>query len=136
MEIGAASAGQSDVVTFPVTVRLDVPPGLTLRDGLSAVSEIVLAQYAGELLIPTSAVTGSIISPAVRVSVDGMVEERGVRLGPSDDFWVVVIDGLSEGEQVVMPEPAAAAQAGGGAFRTVFGGGPRGQRGGGGGGGG
>ncbi len=133
VEIGVASTGQTGVVTFPVTIRLDVPAGLALRDGLSAVSEIVLAQYPGELLIPTSSVTGSIISPVVRVSVDGVVEERGVTLGPSDDFWVVVIDGLSEGEQVVMPEPASAAQGGGGAFRTVFGGGPRRPRGGGGG---
>ena len=132
VEIGAASSGQSGVVTFPVTVRLDVPVGLSLRDGLSAVSEIVLAEHAGELLIPTSSVTGSIISPVVRVSADGVVEERGVTLGPSDDFWVVVLRGLSEGEQVVMPEPASAAQGGGGAFRTVFGGGPRRLRGGGG----
>ena len=136
VEIGAASSGQTGVVTFPVTVRLDVPAGLTLRDGLSAVSEIVLAQYPNELLIPTSSVSGSIISPVVRVSVDGVVEERQVALGPSDDFWVVVIDGLSEGEQVVMPEPAAAAQGGGGAFGAVFGGGTRRLRGGGGGGGG
>ena len=124
VEIGAASSGQG-VVTFPVTVRLDVPAGLTLRDGLTAISEIVLAQYPGELLIPTSAVTGSILSPVVRVSVDGVIEERGVSLGPSDDFWVVVIDGLSEGEQVVMPEPASVGQGGGGAFGAVFGGGPR-----------
>ena len=132
VEIGAASSGQTGVVTFPVTVRLDVPAGLTLRDGLSAVSEIVLAQHAGELLIPTSSVTGSILSPVVRVSVDGVVEERAVTLGPSDDFWVVVLDGLSEGEQVVMPEPASAAQGGGG-FGAVFGGTGRLRRGGGGG---
>ena len=133
VEIGAASSGQSGVVTFPVTVRLDVPVGLSLRDGLSAVSEIVLAEHAGELLIPTSSVSGSILSPVVRVSADGVVEERGVTLGPSDDFWVVVLRGLSEGEQVVMPEPASAAQGGRGAFRTVFSGGPRRLRGGGGG---
>ncbi len=132
VEIGAASSG-TGVVTFPVTVRLDVPVGLALRDGLTAVSEIVLARYADELLIPTSAVTGSILSPVVRVSIDGAVEERGVTLGPSDDFWVVVLDGLSEGERVVMPEPASAAQGGGG-FGAVFGGGARRLRGGGGGG--
>lgn len=131
VEIGAASAGQSGVVTFPVTIRLDVPAGLTLRDGLSAVSEIVLAEHAGELLIPTSAVSGSIISPVVRVSADDVIEEREVTLGPSDDFWVVVLRGLLEGEQVVMPEPASAAQGGGGAFGAVFGGGGRRPRGGG-----
>ena len=124
VEIGAASSsGQSGVVTFPVTIRLDVPAGLTLRDGLSAVSELVLAQHRDVLLIPTSSVTGSILSPVVRVSVDGVVEERGVTLGPSDDFWVVVLEGLSEGEQVVMPEPASADTGPGGGFRAVFGGG-------------
>ncbi len=132
VEIGASSSGQTGVVTFPVTIRLDVPAGLTLRDGLTAISEIVLAQYPGELLIPTSAVTGSIISPVVRVSVDGAIEERSVSLGPSDDFWVVVLEGLSEGEQVVMPEPASVGQGGGGAFGAVFGGGARRIRGGGG----
>ena len=125
VEIGAASSSaQSGVVTFPVTIRLDVPAGLTLRDGLSAVSELVLARHEDVLLIPTSSVTGSILSPVVRVSVDGVIEERGVTLGPSDDFWVVVLEGLSEGEQVVMPEPASASE-GGGAFGAVFGGAPR-----------
>ena len=131
VEIGAASSGQSGVVTFPVTIRLDVPVGLTLRDGLSAVSEIVLAEHAGMLLIPTSSVSGSILAPVVRVSVDGVVGEQRVTLGPSDDFWVVVLEGLSEGEQVVMPEPASADTGPGGGFRSVFGGGARGPRGGG-----
>ena len=36
------------------------------------------------------------------------IEERPVELGESDDFWVVVNDGLVEGEQVAMPAPSAA----------------------------
>ncbi len=128
--IGAAGAGATDVVSFPITIRLDVPAGMSLREGLSAVAELVLAEYPGVLLTPTSSIGGSILAPTVRVSSGGVIEERSVALGPSDDFWVVVLDGLAEGEQVVMPEPSAAGVQFGG-FGAVFGGGnPRGLTGG------
>ena len=120
--IGAAEAGLSGLVAFPVTIRVAAPAGAALREGLSATAEIVLAEYPGVLLTPTSSVRGSILAPTVRVSASGVIEERAVRLGPSDDFWVVVLEGLAEGEQVVMPEPASAGQGFGG-FGTVFGGG-------------
>ena len=122
--IGAAEAGPSGVVAFPVTIRVAAPAGVTLREGLSATAEVVLAAYPGVLLTPTASIGGSILAPTVRVSAGGIIEERAVRLGPSDDFWVVVLEGLTEGEQVVMPEPAAAGEGFGG-FGTVFGGGGR-----------
>lgn len=120
--IGEAIEGQSGVVTFPITVRLDVPSGLTLREGLSATSQVVLEEYASVLLAPTSAIAGSIVVPTVRVFNAGIIEERRVTLGPSDDFWVIILDGLEEGEQVVIPEPASANMQFGG-FGAVFGGG-------------
>ena len=120
--IGEAIEGQSGVVTFPITVRLDVPSGLTLREGLSATSQVVLEEYANVLLAPTSAIAGSIVVPTVRVFNAGIIEERRVTLGPSDDFWVIILDGLEEGEQVVIPEPASANMQFGG-FGAVFGGG-------------
>ena len=105
VEIGAAASGQSAAVTFPLTIRLDVPAGLTLRDGMRATSEVVLAEYPGVLLIPTSSVGGSFLAPTVRVWTGGGVEERRVELGPDHDFWVVALSGLTEGERVVMAEP-------------------------------
>ena len=122
-EISAATTSQSGVVTFPVKVRLDVPAGVNLREGLSATSRVVIAQYDDALLIPTAAVGGSVVAPTVRVWSEGSIEERAVRIGATDGFWVVALEGLAEGEQVVMPEPAAAS--------TGFGlfGGPGGGRG-------
>ena len=126
-DIGTAEAGQSGVVTFPLAIRVDVPEGVALREGLSATSEIVLDQFTDVLLVPTSSITGSFVAPTVRVSAGGIIEERAVALGPSNDFWVVVLDGLTAGDQVVMPEPASAgAQFGG--FGAVFGGGGGGRR--------
>ena len=120
--IGEAIEGQSGIVTFPLTIRLDVPSGLTLREGLSATSQVVLEEYTNVLLAPTSAIAGSIVVPTVRVFSAGIIEERRVTLGPSDDFWVIILDGLEEGEQVVIPEPASANTQFGG-FGAVFGGG-------------
>ena len=121
-EIGAATTSQSGVVTFPVKVRLDVPADLSLREGLSATARVTLAEYRDVLLIPTAAVVGSVVAPTARVWSDGSVEERPIRIGATDGFWVVALEGLEEGDQVVMPEPAAANSFGGfGAF-----GGPRG----------
>lgn len=116
VEIGAASSGQSGVVTFPVTIRLSVPTGLTLRDGMSARSEIVLAEHEDALLVPSAAVGGSFLAPTVRVWTEAGAEERQVTLGPSDNFWVVVVDGLAKGERVVMPEPASSDAGGFGRF--------------------
>ena len=120
--IGEAIEGQSGIVTFPLTIRLDVPSGLTLREGLSATSQVVLEEYTNVLLAPTSSIAGSIVVPTVRVFSAGIIEERRVTLGPSDDFWVIILDGLQEGEQVVIPEPASANTQFGG-FGAVFGGG-------------
>ena len=44
----------------------------------------------------------------MRVSTNSGIVDRPVALGSSDDFWVVVAEGLTEGEEVVMPAPSAA----------------------------
>ncbi len=105
-EIGAPT-NQQGVVTFPIQVRLEVPAGVQLFEGLSATANIITSQQLGVLLVPTAAIQGSFIQPFVRVISTEGLEERPVELGASDDFWVVVNDGLVEGEQVAMPAPSA-----------------------------
>jgi multidrug efflux pump subunit AcrA (membrane-fusion protein) len=104
--IGAPSDNQG-VVTFPVSITVDVPASLQLREGLSATASVVISQQLGVLLVPTSAIQGSFLAPFVRVSVNGKLIERSVELGSSDDFHVIVTSGLAENEQVVMPAPSA-----------------------------
>jgi HlyD family secretion protein len=105
-EIGSPTNNQG-VVTFPVDITVEVPEGLELREGLSATASVVISQQLNVLRVPTSAINGSFLEPFVRVSSGGDIEERQVDLGSSDDFWVIVTAGLSEGEQVVMPAPSA-----------------------------
>ena len=131
-EIGSPT-NQQGVVSFPVNVRLEVPEGLVLIEGLTATASIVTSEVRGVLLAPTAAVQGSFVQPFIRVSSAGEVEERPVELGASDDFWVVVLSGIAEGEQVIMPAPESGpgfatfggSFGGGNALRALQGGGGR-----------
>lgn len=129
-EIGSAATSQQGVVTYPLRVTLQVPAGIELRDGLSATADIVLREENNVLLVPIQALHGTFDQPVVLVLDDGRIEERSVVLGSSDDFWIIVTNGLVEGEQVVIETGAASTtQFGfggggfGGGFRGGFGGG-------------
>ena len=100
--IDSAPRTQQGVVSYPIRIRIELPPGVQLRSGLSATANIVIREDPGVLLIPSQAVRGSFSEPYVLVSTDSGLRERAVQLGNSDDFWVSVTSGLSEGEQVVM----------------------------------
>ena len=57
------------------------------------------------LLVPNSAITSQRGQAYVQVvSPDGTTEERPVTTGLSDWQFTEVIDGLSEGEQVLVPQ--------------------------------
>ncbi len=102
--IDAGATNQQGVVTYPVRVRMTVPADLNLIEGLSAVAEVVIQEERG-LLIPVQAVMGRFDAPIVQVMEDGLIQQRAVTLGISDDFWVIVTSGLNEGEQVVFQAP-------------------------------
>ena len=87
------------------------------------------------------ALHGTFQEPTLRVKVNGRFEERPVTLGISDDFWTVILDGLIEGDTVIMESQETQNdrfQFGGGDFRRIqagfvapgggFGGGGRGGR--------
>ncbi len=114
--IGTGALDQQGVVSYPVSVRVNVPGGLQLYEGLSAAASVVVSETLGVLLIPTAAVGGSFLEPTVRVATGGAVEVRPVTLGDSDDFWVAVSSGLEEGEQVLMATPEAGGFFGFGGF--------------------
>ena len=101
-EIAPEADTQQGVVTYPITVRVDLPPGIALREGLTAVARIVLDEEPDVLLVPQQALYGSFDEPTVKVLTDFGIEDRAVRLGNSDDFWVSVRSGLTEGDQVIM----------------------------------
>lgn len=72
---------------------------------MSADVDIVLAETTNVLLVPERAITeDSEGNPVVMVRVDDQTEERKVVTGLSDGFYTQVVDGISEGEVIVLPE--------------------------------
>jgi len=120
--ISSAATSQQGVVSYPIRIWLEVPEGVQLREGLSATANIVIREERNVLLVPLQALYGTFQQPVVQVMTDGGIEERVVVLGNSDDFWVVVREGLSEGERVVMEvTQATTSQFGFGTFRQFQG---------------
>ena len=101
-EIGTAANSQQGVVTFPIRVRVDVPEGLTLREGLSATASIISALESNAILVPNAAIGGTFTSPTVDRVRDGNSQTVAVEIGLSDGFWVAIRSGLEQGDQVLV----------------------------------
>ena len=101
-EIAPVANIQQGVVTYPVRVRVQIPDDLQLRDGLSAVADLVLEQKLNVLLLPQQAIFGSFQAPTVMLETESGIEERPVALGDSDGFWTEVREGIQEGDRVVV----------------------------------
>ena len=135
--IAGTGTSQQGVVTYPVRIRLETSESGQLPEGLSATAQVIIREQTDAILIPLQALYGSVQAPTVRAVVGNDIVERQVTLGISDDFWVVVEEGLDEGETVVMEVVGSSTSEFGGlgaTFRAVGGGfGPPGAGGGGGG---
>ena len=100
--IAPTPSNQQGIVTYAVRIQVALPPGTIVREGLTAVAQLVVNSEPNVLLVPIQAIRGSFDRPTALVSQEGVLVERPVTTGSSDEFWVVVSEGLSEGELVVM----------------------------------
>ena len=129
--IANSGTAQQGVVTYPVTIRVDSSESGQLPEGLSATAQVIIREQTDALLIPLQALYGSVQAPMVKVVSGNDIIERPVTLGINDDFWVVIEDGLNEGETISMEVVGTGTSQFGGfgaTFRAVggFGGPPRG----------
>ncbi len=86
-----------------------IPEDLELKEGLSVTVSILIEEASDVLVVPNSAVTYLRGEAYVQVVLpDGEVEERLIQTGIRDWQYTGVIDGLSEGEQVVVPQATSA----------------------------
>jgi hypothetical protein len=86
---------------------------IQLREGLTVTVSIVTAEAADALLVPNGAILTRGPQNYVQVVLsDGTIEDRTVTTGISDWQYTEVTDGLSEGEQVLVPEGTAAGPTG------------------------
>ncbi len=98
---------QSGVVNYEVKVEVELlkPEGFQLREGLTVIVSIIVDERNDVLLVPNVAITTQGGQTYVQVmSQGGIIEERSITTGISDWQYTEVTEGLSEGEQVVVPE--------------------------------
>jgi HlyD family secretion protein len=94
---------EEGVVLYEVMIGFDVPEGYELKVGMSATADIIIQGGSGVLLVPNRAIEyDSQGNPIVRVMVNEESEERSVVVGISDGYYTEIVDGLSEGEIVVI----------------------------------
>ena len=92
---------ESDLEQMPSPI----PEDFELKEGLSVTVSILISQASDVLLVPNSAITYLQGEASVQVmTAEGVPEERPIQVGISDYQNTEVTEGLSEGEEVVVPE--------------------------------
>jgi len=106
--VAAEPRTERGVVRYPITISFEPPEGVEVPVGLSGVSSVVLYEEKGVLSVPQGALYRTSKQTMVTVMNHGVVEERAVVLGDGDGSWVAVLEGLEEGDQVVVDTEQAA----------------------------
>jgi len=93
-----------DAMTRTVPVRVELAnPGLLLKPGMFAQMELPVSAKGAVVTVPLSAVIDSGTRQIVLIEQgEGRFEPREVKLGARSDTHVEVIDGVKDGEKVVV----------------------------------
>jgi len=90
-------------VSYPITISVTVPSDVQLLEGMSAIADIVVEEANNVLVVPSEAITGSMSGRGiVMVMVNDQAEARMVTLGESDYQYTEVVEGLQEGDLVII----------------------------------
>ncbi|MEE8472451.1 MAG: HlyD family efflux transporter periplasmic adaptor subunit, partial [Dehalococcoidia bacterium] len=92
------------VISYEAVISLPDPGRYALKDGMTTSNEIVVANRRSVLLVPSKAVSQNGSEDFVTVVVDGRTQERAVRTGLSQDGQTEILEGLSQGEKVLVAE--------------------------------
>ncbi|MDP6509624.1 MAG: efflux RND transporter periplasmic adaptor subunit [Dehalococcoidia bacterium] len=95
---------ETGVISYKVTISLQPIENITLKDGLTASTEIVVESRQNILLVPSRAVTVSGGKSVVYLIVDDKARERVISTGLRYDGHMEVLSGLNEGDTVLMRE--------------------------------
>lgn len=98
------STRDEGVKEFAVDVLLDELDA-ELRQGMTARVEIVIAQHEDALVVPVEAVFEIDKRKVVYVKTNGAFEERSVSVGDANSAYVMIKEGLAEGEPVALRDP-------------------------------
>ena len=80
-----------------------------LRTGMSCQAEIIIAQYEDALYVPLQAVMRIASEPTVYVRAGDIFEPRKVKTGFDNNKMIHILDGLNEGDVVLLSPPLESA---------------------------
>ncbi len=104
IEIGLAPGANQGVITYSVKGAIVVLPDAPRpAPGMSASGQIVTDSKVDVIAIPPRAIRRSGGSQVVDVKRDGAVMEQIVTTGASDNNNVEILEGLAEGDIIVLP---------------------------------
>jgi macrolide-specific efflux system membrane fusion protein len=96
---------ENTVVNYITIVSIGERHDRILRPEMTAYVTIMLETRQDVLTVPRGAIRRAEGRYVVRVLEDGVVEEREIRVGWRDDDYTEVVEGLTEGETVLIGEP-------------------------------
>jgi HlyD family secretion protein len=94
-----ASAG---VKEYPTIVTLDDLKGFALKPGMTAETRIFVGERDNVLVVPLQAVAQHKGEFSAFVDDDDGIERRPVKIGESNEQFVEIVEGLTEGESVAL----------------------------------
>jgi multidrug efflux pump subunit AcrA (membrane-fusion protein) len=89
-----------NLVKYDTIIKLPQHPGL--KPGMSAVVDIVLADHKDVLTVPVAAIIEGSGGLFCWVHTPEGVRKRVVRVGDTNDQFSIILDGLSESDEVVL----------------------------------
>lgn len=91
------------VKEYVTEVSIDeLPPEAGLKPGMSAEVRVHVGRHADVLLVPISAVAEREGKHYVYVLENGRAEKRAVKVGDTNEKFIIIKDGASEGERVAL----------------------------------
>lgn len=104
--IAPASINVGGAVAYGVEINFDPGP-LSVRLGMTADVDVVVASDEGALLVPSRAIEADRQAGryfVTRQKADGTVERLEVRIGLRDEAHTQIVEGLEEGDVLVLPQ--------------------------------
>ncbi|MFD1805630.1 efflux RND transporter periplasmic adaptor subunit [Pasteurella oralis] len=105
------SVANTKAVYFYANALVDNPDN-KLRIGMTAQTQILVAEVKDTLFIPTSTLKPESNKVFVQVLKDNQVEKREVIIGLNDDLNTQILSGLQEGEKVISSQLTSDEQVG------------------------
>ena len=91
-----------NVVKYDTIVELEPHAGANLKPGMSVEVELVLARHEDVLLIPVAAVAEQEKQFFCWVKTPSGMNRRELKLGDSNDQFIVITEGLKAGDEVIL----------------------------------